>query len=390
MSNVTEPSPAPIAAPAIRPAASYTASAKPRRGIRAPGKLARTLLFVAAGVAVAVWIGRFALHAYRYVKTDNAYVVGHLHQVSPQIDGQVREVLVQDNQTVKAGDALVRLDSAEFQIAVEKAKAGLAQAQAQEAQAAAAEAQARAGQSEARAKVAQAEAQITQAQAELGLAQLTRGRSEQLFQQGGVATQADVDNARSGANAARAGHDAAIANRDAAKAAVVSADSALSASQAMTVAAGANSAAAQAALSDAQRKLADVTITAPAAGRIGNRNVEPGNRVMAGQTLLALVEPEVWIVANFKETQIPRIQAGQEVELTIDALPSQTFHGRIDSLAPASGAQYALLPPDNATGNFSKVVQRVPVKIALEPESLRQLGDHLRVGLSVIVSVRVR
>jgi len=191
-------------------------------------------------------------------------------------------------------------------------------------------------------------------------------------------------------NAAKAAVDAATANRAAAEAAVGSAEAARKAALAQTTAATANVAAAEAALHDAQRQLAYATLTAPADGRIGNKNVESGNRVSAGQTLFALTEPTPWIVANFKETQLPRIRPGEPVEITIDALPGQVFAGRVDSLAPASGAQFALLPPDNATGNFNKVVQRVPVKITLQPESAAKLGDRLRFGYSVIVNVRVR
>ena len=136
----------------------------------------------------------------------------------------------------------------------------------------------------------------------------------------------------------------------------------------------------EAAVREADRKLSHTIIVASAAGRIGNKNVEPGNRVQAGQNLLALVEAEVWVVANFKETQLAKMHPGQPVDVSVDALPGETFQGTIDSLAPASGAQFALLPADNATGNFTKVVQRVPVKIVFAPEILRKLADRLRPG----------
>jgi membrane fusion protein (multidrug efflux system) len=121
---------------------------------------------------------------------------------------------------------------------------------------------------------------------------------------------------------------------------------------------------------------------------VGNRNVEAGNRVQAGQVLFALVEPSPWIVANFKETQLARIHAGLAVDVTIDALPGVALHGTIDSISPASGAQFALLPPDNATGNFTKVVQRVAVKITLDAGS--EAEERLRPGLSADVRVRIR
>ena len=129
---------------------------------------------------------------------------------------------------------------------------------------------------------------------------------------------------------------------------------------------------------------------APVAGRIGNKSVEVGNYSLPGQILLALCEPELWIVANFKETQLPRMRPGQDVEITVDALPDRVLHGTVESISPASGAQFALLPPDNATGNFNKVVQRVPVKIKLDQAVVNELGDRLRLGLSVVVNVRVR
>ena len=112
--------------------------------------------------------------------------------------------------------------------------------------------------------------------------------------------------------------------------------------------------------------------------------------MLAAQALLALVEADTWVIANFKETQLARMTPGQPVELTIDALPGRVLHGQLESLSPASGAEFALLPADNSTGNFNKVVQRVPVKITLDPESIAQLGDHLRLGISAVVSVRVR
>jgi membrane fusion protein (multidrug efflux system) len=176
----------------------------------------------------------------------------------------------------------------------------------------------------------------------------------------------------------------------AAAAAIEGARASVEASEAAALSAKANSLSFKAGVTDAQRKLAYASIVAPAAGRVGNRNAETGNRVQAGQILLALVEPNPWIVANFKETQIARMHAGLPVDVSIDALPGTELHGTIDSISPASGAQFALLPPDNATGNFTKVVQRLPVKIVLDPRSVEAVGDRLRPGLSAVVSVRVR
>jgi membrane fusion protein (multidrug efflux system) len=141
---------------------------------------------------------------------------------------------------------------------------------------------------------------------------------------------------------------------------------------------------------EAQVQWGYTTITAPVAGRIGNRAVEVGNRIQAGQALFAIAGTDLWTVANFKETQLARMHAGEPVEMTVDALPGEKLSGTVDSLSPASGAQFALLPADNATGNFNKVVQRIPVKITFSPDELKKYGDRLRLGLSVVVDVRVR
>jgi membrane fusion protein (multidrug efflux system) len=273
---------------------------------------------------------------------------------------------------------------------VQKAEASVAQARAQEAEATAASRQVTAQFATAQARTSQANAEVAQAKAQLDLAQLTLNRDDALFQDHGAVTQADLDNARSNFNAMKAAAAASEANVMAAQAGITAAQAAQTSAEAQITAAKANVAAAQAALRDAQRELADTKITAPTAGRIGNRNVETGNRVRAGQTLLALIEPEYWIVANFKETQLTRMHAGQPVEFTIDSLPGRTLHGTINSLSPASGAEFALLPPDNATGNFNKVVQRVPVKITIDSATQHEITDHLRLGLSVVVNVRVR
>ena len=345
---------------------------------------------ILAGAALLAWLGHLGWHAFHYEETDDAYVTGHLHQVSPQLDGQVKEVLIADNQTVRAGDVLVRLDPLQSELKLQKAKAELEQARANADETRAASGQAGAQVTEAKARVAQATAQLAQTAAQLQLAQLNFTRSEQLFAKGGVTSQSDVDTTRSGFNAAQAAHAANQANATAAQSAVGSAEAAQNSAQAQVAAADASVAVAAAAVRDAERELGYTTIVASTAGRIGNKSVETGNRVVAGQTLFILAAPEAWVVANFKETQLARMHPGQAVELSVDALPGRTLHGTIDSIAPASGAQFALLPADNATGNFNKVVQRVPVKILLSDEARAELGDRLRLGLSVIVNVRVR
>jgi membrane fusion protein (multidrug efflux system) len=147
---------------------------------------------------------------------------------------------------------------------------------------------------------------------------------------------------------------------------------------------------AKVALNDAQLQLSYTNLKAPASGRIGRKSVEVGQRVQPGQPLLAIVENQVWVVANFKETQLKRMHPGQETEVKLDALPSHIFKGKVDSVAPASGAQFSLLPPDNATGNFTKIVQRIPVKVVLEPQSIKGFESLLTPGMSAVVSVTVK
>lgn len=383
--NSTKESPARAAGPS----ADGSALAGIRHSRKAR-RLAKPVIITLAVLAIGGWLAHTAWHAYYYEGTDDAYVVGHLHQVSAQVDGQVKSVHVDDNQLVAAGDVLVELDPLAYEIARQKAEAGVAQAQAQQAEADAAAQQAAAQLATAQARSEQAGAEVTQTKAQLELARITLNRNESLFKNGGAVTQSDLDNARSTFNATQAAADAAESNLTAAKAGIAAARAAQTSANAQITAAKANVAAAQAALRDAARELADTRIVAPAAGRIGNRNVEVGNRVKAGQNLFALAESDYWITANFKETQLAQMHPGQQVEFTIDALPGRELHGTIDSISPASGAQFALLPPDNATGNFNKVVQRVPVKITIDPNTLKEIGDKLRLGLSVIVDVRVR
>lgn len=365
-----------------------SANGEPLKPVR---RSRRRIVIAIVLVALGFWIGHLLIHAYHYEETDDAYVAGHVHQIAPQIDGRVGEVLVKDNQSVKAGDILVKLDPLEYEIGLQKARATVEQAQAQAAQATATSSQAEAQLREAEAKAAQAGAQVRQSAAELELAQQNFNRNQKLFQgTNEVITKADFDATQSALNAKKALNDAAQANETAAEAGIASARAAKQAAEAQLAAARATGDLGAAEVREAQRKLSDTVIKAPTDGRIGNKNVEVGNRVQAGQTLLAFVEPDVWVIANFKETQLTKMRPGQMVELFLDAVPGQAIRGTVDSLAPASGAEFALLPADNATGSFTKIVQRVPVKIVLDSEALRDLGERLRPGLSTVVNVKIR
>jgi membrane fusion protein (multidrug efflux system) len=258
---------------------------------------------------------------------------------------------------------LARLDARELEV---KRQQALAQA-----------AQARAQVQQAQAQIAQARSEVTREQAQTTKAQQDLERAKALFQ-------------GSHATISRQEFDAAQAGADAAQAAVQAAKAALQSAEAGTGAAQAQQKVAEANLKDAELQLSYTEILAPVAGRIGKKNLETGNRVQPGQALLALVQPDVWVVANFKETQFARVKPGQPVRLRVDTFPGRVFAGRVESLAPASGAQFALLPPDNATGNFTRIVQRVPVKIVFDNQSVGDCEGRLVPGMSTVVEIKVR
>ena len=325
------------------------------------------LLFALLAAAVTTAAAWSAYHWWEYariwVKTDNAYVAAHIHQVSSRVAGTVSEVLVDENQVVTAGQLLARLDVRDFEVRRQQALAQLAQARAQVQQA--------------QARIAQARSEVTREQAHSTKAQQDLERAKALSQGGNeTISRQEFDGAQAGA--------------DIAAAAVQAAGSALKSAEAAADAAQAQEKVAEANLKDAELQLSYTGILAPAAGRIGKKNLETGNRVQPGQALLALVQPDVWVVANFKETQLARMRPGQPVRLWVDAFPGREVAGRVESLAPASGSQFALLPPDNATGNFTKIVQRVPVKIAFDSQSASDPEGRLVPGLSAIVEVKVR
>lgn len=306
--------------------------------------------------------------------TDNAYVRGDITAIGPKVQGYVAAVLVDDNRIVKAGDVLLRIDDADFRAQVDRANAAVAQT------GAAAENLERREELQL-AVINQADAAVAAAEADLQLARRNLDRSSQLVGPGWT-TKSSHDVAL--ANAARA--TAGLAN---ARSAAVAAREQLAVTQSEASQIAARRQEAEAAVRLAQIALVDTVIRAPVAGVVGNKRVQPGEYVRPGSMLMQIVPVEgVWVVANFKETQVHRMQIGQSAHLTVDGYPDVALTGRIDSFAPASGAAFSLLPPDNATGNFTKVVQRVPVKIRLEPR--HPLIGRLVPGLSVEASVDLR
>jgi membrane fusion protein, multidrug efflux system len=310
-------------------------------------------------------------------ETDDAYITGHSHPISFRVTGTVSEVLVDDNQTVKAGQPIARLDPNDYQVQLDQAQADLERANAQVTQSTAQV-------SQAEAQSAQADAQALAAKAKADDSKHTFDRNSQLFYQGkGVVSKQDLDNAQFQ-------YEADQATYNASRAAVQVAHANVETAKAQRAAATAQLAAAKAAVENARLQLSYTVLPAPADGRIAKKSLETGQRVQPGQTVMAIVEPVVWVVANYKETQLGRIRPGQPVEVGVDAVKGRKFEGQVDSFQPGSGAVFALLPPDNATGNFTKIVQRVPVKILLKPESVKGYEQILVPGLSVTPAVRVK
>ena len=361
------------AVPPAAPAAPSTpaapaSSAAPNNRVKI---IAGLIVLVALGAGARMWY-----RSHYFVETENAYVSGHVHPVSARISGVVTKVFIDDNQFVKEGDVIAELDPFDQHVKTEQIAAQIASAEQQVLQADAQIAQVQAQASAAQAQVAQADAQLLRARQDAE-------RYGQLYtSQMKAVSKAELD----AANAARSSAVADLAaRRDSASAAKAQ----IGAAQAARDVAKAQVAVLRVQLKDAEQQLQYNRILAPVAGRIGKRNVETGMRVQPGQQLTAIVQDNVWVTANFKETQLADLHRGQNVHVTIDAMPGKKLVGTVDSFAPASGAQFALLPADNATGNFTKIVQRVPVKIVFQPADIKAMNGRLVPGMSVIAEVEI-
>jgi len=326
-----------------------------------------------AALAVAAGGAWWWLDRQHWVATDNAFVAADKVSVAPQVDGYVTEVAVADNQPVKAGDLLVRIDPATIQ-------ARLAQAQAN---AAALEAGVRQVDDKKKletAMIAQREAGVASAESQVKWTQAELARYGQLSKAGYASAQRE--------QTAAAAQDQASAAVDQARAALAAERQSAASLESARDQTAAQAAAARAAVASARIDLSRTEIRSPAAGVVGARGVRVGQYVRPGGPLLTVVPlAEAYVVANFKETQVSRLRIGQSVEIRADAFGDKTIKGRIDSFAPATGAEFALIPVENAVGNFTKIAQRLPVKIAVDRG--QPLAGALRPGLSVEVKVDV-
>lgn len=423
---------------------------------------------IAAGAVlllILIFGGRYWLYARSHESTDDAFIDGHIIQVSPKVSGYVLKVYVTDNQQVKAGDLLAEIDPRDLEAKLDQAKAALSTGAAQRKQAetqvtltrasthanvqqasagvqqarsnvrgaragATSErnrtAQAEAGIGAAEANMQQARAQLAAAEAEAARANADVPRYQALAEKDEVSRQrldqaiaaartanAQVEAARqkvsageAQVNESRAATSAQVSNAERAQAQIGAAQAQVNealgrlaqantapqqvaVSQAQAASAGANIQQLEAAVAQAELELSYTKIYAPETGRVTRKAVETGALVQIGQPLLAIVPGDVWVTANFKENQIGSIRPGQAVEVSVDAYPDKVFKAHVESVQAGTGARFSLIPPENATGSYVKVVQRVPVKIVFEPNQID--SQHLLApGMSVVPEVKIK
>jgi membrane fusion protein (multidrug efflux system) len=307
-----------------------------------------------------------------YESTDDAFIDGHSIQISPQVSGHVLTVFINDNQLVKKGGALVQIDPRDYDVTLAQARANLAAAQSRLAQTQHQVIVARAKAEQDRAAVGVAEAEATRAEADLARYQNVESRA---------VSREQVDTAIAAAHSSTAALEEARRKADAS-------DAQIGQDQTQIPTAEAGVQQAEAALRQAELNRSYADITAPEDGWVTHRVVEQGQYVQVGQALLAIVPRTVWVTANFKETQLTHMKPGQPVWIKIDAFPQRKFRGRVDSIQAGTGAQFSLLPPENAAGNYVKVVQRVPVKIVFDEND--DPSQMIPLGASVVPQVKVR
>ena len=340
-----------------RDAAAGDTAAKAAKGGVLRSRRGLVTALVIGGIILAVLFVLWWLNARQYESTDDAFIDARTVQISAQVAAAIVDVPVTDNQMVEAGAELVRLDDRDYIAQRDQAQASVNNFAAQIA--------------EQKAKIDQAERQVAQAQATLTFAQQQADRYQLLAKQGS-GTVETAQQYSSNLQQSQAAYAAAQANA--------------AATEKQEPVLEAELKNAQAQLAQAQANLSRTIITAPVAGRVTHLTAAKGGYAAVGQTLMMFVPRDVWVTANFKETQLDRMHPGQPVDITIDAYPDRTFKGHVDSIQSGSGTAFSLLPAQNATGNYVKIVQRVPVKIVFNQPPDVLLGP----GMSVVPAVKVR
>ncbi|WP_134089421.1 HlyD family secretion protein [Olivibacter sp. XZL3] len=329
------------------------------------------------------------LHSQKHEETDDAQIVSTISPVIPRVSGYIKEVRVSDNQLVHKGDTLVILDDRDYQIGLAQAEAALASAESNAHVAGAGIQVAQANISTSQVNVNTVEAQIESAKINLWRAENDFERYENLIKDHSI-TQQQYEEALADKQLAQRQLDILQTQKQSAarQAAAVGTQKSVSAGQASVAEATIKQREAE--VEAAKLNVSYTIITAAIDGQIGKVNLQPGQFLSAGQSLFNIVPTtEKWVIANFKETQLTKMKAGQQVTIKVDAYPDSTLEGVVASFSPATGAAQSLLPPDNASGNFVKVVQRVPVRIDFNEGQSPELIKNIRTGMNVLVDVHL-
>lgn len=326
---------------------------------------------ITAGFLLLLGIGA-AIHSTYFQSTDDAFVEGRLITVAPRVAGPVVELLVDDNDDVKAGDLLIRIDPADYEVKLHQAEAKLAEAQAElnvtEKDVAKNQAQ-----------VNQTTEDITSAKSKMEFAKNDHSRYTKMYKEGIVSKQ-EYENSKTKFEVAEANNKSEIEKSQAAK-------HALASNEAKAEAMQANIKKLEAEVEQAKLDLKYTEVYAPQSGKVSARSVEMGNYLQVGQPIMQIVPEEVWVVANFKENQLTHMQPKQEVSIKVDTYPNKRFKGEVQSIQRATGAKSSLFPPENAVGSYVKIVQRVPVKIIFKEDISNY---NIVPGMSVVPKVKVK
>ena len=327
-------------------------------------------------------------HGLHHEETDDAQVDANISPVIPRISGYVTEIRVKDNQMVHKGDTLIMLDNRDQLIKLEQAQAALYGSESNLTVANATTTASQAAGTTYQANVSVVEAQIEEAKVNVWRANQDFARYENLIKDHSI-TQQEFEQAQAAKQKAERALATLVAQKNAAQRQAQAASSQTNATSRQKEVANANIKAREAEIENAKLNLSYTVITAPTDGRVSKVNAQPGQFLQAGQSLFSIIAAtEPWVVANFKETQLTDIKVGQPVKVHVDAYPDHVFDAKVASFAPATGARFALLPPDNASGNFVKVVQRVPVRIEFAQANDEWL-TRLRPGMNVFVDVEI-
>ncbi len=359
-------------------------NAAPKRKINKRFLVILTVLVIGGGTFGIVKYN----HAQHHEETDDAQVEANIAPVIPRVAGYINEVRVHDNQRVKKGDTLMILDDRDLRIRLEQAEAALAAAQSSLTFSEGSTSVAQANVATSEANVATVNAQIEAAKVTVWRATQDYNRYANLIKDHSI-TQQQYEQGLAAKQSAERQLQILVEQRNAAARQSAAAARQSSATGSNIGVANATIKQRQAEVENARLSLSYTVVTAPEDGFVSKVNVQPGQYVNAGGSLFSVVlDNDLWVVANFKETQLPKMREGQEVEISVDALGGETFKGRVSSFSPATGARFSLLPPDNASGNFVKVVQRLPVRIEFADRKDPRI-QRLRAGMNVVVDVHI-